>query len=84
MYFSEAMALKHQYAKAYYDIYVLYYAFYNTIDDEDQSLKNYLLFNLSKAKELGYILPKEIEIGSTIMKSESLKKSEIYLKKAFE
>ncbi|MCD4665861.1 MAG: hypothetical protein K8R68_11380 [Bacteroidales bacterium] len=82
-FFSKAMALKHNYAKAYYDTYVLYSVFYDIIDENDNTFINYLLFNLAKAHELGYNLPNKLDIRNTTIEKEDIKSSDYYLKRTF-
>ena len=87
-YFSNIMALKYNYAHAYYDNYLsyhknyFYFAMEETANENDSSIIYSLLFNLAKAKELGYTFNRKF-IGADTITADNVKSSQYYLERSF-
>ncbi len=80
--YSIAMAMRHNYNKAYYDTYYIYSHFYKIEGDKESPFYNFILYNLAMAYELGYEIDDE-EIGDEIVTEDNIKSSEYYLSKAY-
>ncbi len=80
--YSMAMAMSHNYNKAYYDTYYIYSHFYKIEGGKESPLYNFILYNLAKAYELGYEIDDE-KIGDEIVTEDNIKSSEYYLSKAY-
>ena len=77
--FSIEMALKYDSKRAYNDIFEYYYL-HSRISEKDSAFMNFLLFNLSKSKELGYKINDVTFFDNEITQS-NIKKSSYYLDK---
>jgi hypothetical protein len=75
-YFSNIMAYKHNSGKAFYDNFSLY-SFYSNFEESDSTFISFLLYNLAKAKELGYEIRNE-SIHGIKMNTETIKNSTYY------
>ena len=82
-YFSNAMAIKYNYGRAFYDTFEFYYYFYKINKENEEHFNNYLLFNIAKASELGYIIKEKEIVGEDTITADNIKSSQYYLKRSF-
>ena len=83
IYFSNAMAIKYNYARAFYDTYEIYSIYFHINKENEEHFNNYLLFNLAKASELGYIIKEKEIVGEDTITADNIKSSQYYLKRSF-